>query len=81
MQVSIIRGYKLILWGNRLDFIDTSMIDPKGINYIYQVTPVDDMQSRVILLLQTRDHKPLATTFIIDNFTFNTLMERFEVEE
>ena len=81
MILSIIRGYKLILWGNRLEFKDTSMIDPKGINYVHSILPTEDEQvSRVVVFVQTRDGSPRAMTFEIENYLLKTLVESFEVE-
>ena len=73
----VIRGYKLKLFAERLDihpeFIER--INIKSLYYVYQIMPLDELSSRVVLL------SDMPILFEAQNVLIDNLVETFELED
>lgn len=80
----VIRGHKLILWADRLDFQPefTARLDKFATHYVQQVRQVDSDAYNVILFAQVIDQSGyIPIMFTCDSNQLNSLVEKVQVEE
>lgn len=79
----IIRGHKLILWSDRLNFQEefVEQLDKFGTNYVSAIEQVDtDAYSLIVLAKLKNQSAPFSIIFTCNKLQLDSLVEKVQIE-
>jgi hypothetical protein len=83
IQFDIIRGHKLVLWAERLNFQPefVQQLDKFGTHYVQAINKSDVDEYTLVVLAKIRDlDSPFAITFKCTENELNSLVEKVQTE-
>ena len=83
LTFNIIRGHRLVLWANRLNFHPdfVTKLDKHGMHYVQQIEQSDNDEYTLIVLAKLVNQiAPFAITFRCNGTDLQSLIEKVQVE-